>query len=212
MKDTLLVKWALANAIGLGAGVIGLLQTGQLLEYGFDFERHWQGIPPPHPAPLRFYLMVLVSYLVGGAILGSAQALVLRSRSIRTSAWILAASAGFGLTAVLLWPLIAIGLLGNIPGPAEPILATVGNGSLAGIVQYLMLRRRGIVASKWLLLWILGLIVSLVPTSLFFMSPLGDVVAQNQALAVFFMGFVTAGVGALISGKALLGAVPAAQT
>jgi len=152
-----------------------------------------------------------VSYLVGGAIFGLAQSLVLRSRPVSVSAWILATSAGYGLTAVLLWPLIAIEVLGNIPGPVEPILATVGGGSLAGVVQYLMLRRRGIVASRWLVLWVLGLVASLVPTSLFMMSLEGVGIAQSQLFQVFCMGVLTAGVAALISGKALLRALPSAR-
>ena len=152
-----------------------------------------------------------MSYLVGGAIFGLAQSLVLRSRPVSVSAWILATSAGYGLTAVLLWPLIAIEVLGNIPGPVEPILATVGGGSLAGVVQYLMLRRRGIVASRWLVLWVLGLVASLVPTSLFMMSLEGVGIAQSQLFQVFCMGVLTAGVAALISGKALLRALPSAR-
>jgi hypothetical protein len=211
MKDQPIIKWSLANAAGLGTGFVAMLQAGMLIEHGFDFEKHWQGVPPPDPAPLTFYFKVLVCYLVLGTIFGLAQTLVLRSRSVSVSAWILATSAGYGLTAVLLWPLIAFNVLGNIPGPVEPILVTVGGGSVAGVVQYLMLRRRGIVATRWLLLWVLGLVVSLVPLTLFFMSIGGLEIAQSQLFQVFFAGFVTAGVAALISGKALLRALPSAR-
>lgn len=211
MKDQPLIKWILANAAGLGIGFVALLQTGMLIEYGFDFDKHWQAKPPPYPVPLFFYFKVLGSYLVGGAIFGLAQTSVLRSRSVSVSAWILATSAGYGLTAVLLWPLIAINVLGNIPGPVEPILATVGGASLAGVVQYLTLRRRGIVASKWLVLWVLGLVASLVPTILFFMSLEGAGIVQSWLFQVFCMGFLTAGVAALISGKALLRTLPSAR-
>jgi len=211
MNDQPLIKWILANAAGLGIGFVAMLQTGWFLEYGFDFEKHWVGEPISYPAPLFRYFQVLVGYLVLGAIFGLAQTSVLRSRSVSAPAWILATSAGYGLTAVLLWPLIAIEVLGNIPGPVEPILATIGGASLAGIVQYLMLRRRGVVASRWLVLWILGLVVSLVPSTLFFMSLGRAEIFQSQLFQVFFMGFVTAGVAAWISGKVLLDALPLAQ-
>lgn len=211
MKDQPLIKWILANAAGLGIGFVAMLQTGNFLEHGFDFEKHWQAEPISYPAPLSLYFTVLVGYLVLGTIFGFAQTLVLRSHSVSVSGWVLATSAGYGLMAVLLWPLIAIEVLGNIPGPVEPIMTTVGGGSLVGVVQYLTLRRRGIVASRWLVLWILGLVVSLVPTTLFFMSLEGVEIIQSQIFQIFFMGIVTAGVAALISGKSLLRALPAAR-
>lgn len=207
MKSMFLLKWVPTNAVGLGVGFLAILQTGMLIEYGFDFERHWRFAPTPYPAPLMFYVKVLVSYLVGGTIFGLAQNWVLRSRAVSVRGWILATSAGFGLTAVLLWPLIATEVLGNIPGPVEPLLATIGGGSMAGVVQYVTLRRRGIVASRWLVLWVLGLFVSLVPQALFFISVGGVGIAQSQLFQVFFTGFLAAGVAAWISGKALLDAL-----
>jgi hypothetical protein len=210
MKHTFLLKWVSTNAVGLGVAFVALLQTGMLLEYGFDFERHWRGMPPTYPAPLIFYVKVLVSYVVGGTIFGLAQTWVLRSRSVPVRAWILATSAGYGLTAILLWPLIATEALGNIPGPVEPIMATIGGASVAGVVQYLTIRRRGIVASRWVVLWVLGLFVSLLPTALFFISVEGVGIVPSQFFQVFFSGFLTAGVAAWISGKALLDALKSA--
>ena len=122
-------------------------------------------------------------------------------------AWILATTAGFGLMVVVAWPLLAAEILGRIPGPVEPIMATVGSCSVAGILQYLALRRQGIVASKWLVLWVGGLVADLVPTALLFMSFEGVELALSFPMEVFLSGFLVAGVAALISGGALFTAI-----
>jgi hypothetical protein len=84
---------------------------------------------------------------------------------------------------------------------------TLGGGSLAGILQYLALRRQGTHAPQWLALWMVGLVVSLVPTALLFMAlgPLG--LTLSWPMEVFLSGFVVAGVAALISGRALFTAI-----
>jgi len=48
----------------------------------------------------------------------------------------------------------------------EPIVGTVGSCSVAGVFQHLVLRRRRRISSKCLALWIVGLLVSLIPTAL----------------------------------------------
>ena len=99
--------------------------------------------------------------------------------------------------------------MGNIPGPVEPIIFTVGGGSLAGICQYISMRSQGIFAGKWLALWIVGLIVGLVPTALFFFLVEGLLdIAVNWPVQLFLSGFIVAGVAALMSGKALFNALP----
>ncbi len=203
MKEKSLVKWILANALGLGVGFVALLQTFNLMEYGLDTWMHWHPGPPGQDA----YVSTLVSLLVGGAILGSAQALVLRFSLARIVPWIVATAAGFGFLVILVWPLLAAEIWGRIPGPAEPIILTIGGGSLAGILQYLMLRRQGTHAPKWLILWILGLVASLVPMALLFMSLEGLGLSLSWPMELFLSGFMVAGVAAWISGKALFAAI-----
>ncbi len=204
MKEKSLLKWISANALGLGVGFVAALQTGMFIQFGFDTEIHWKFVPPD-PGGL-VYAAILMSMLVGGAIMGSAQALILRSRSVRVAPWILSTTTGFVLIAAVEWPLMAANLWGRIPGPAEPIIIVVGGGSLAGILQYLALRRQGIVASKWLALWVGGLVASLVPTALLFMSLEGLGLSPSWPMEVFLTGFVVAGVAAWISGRALFAA------
>jgi hypothetical protein len=202
MKKNVLLMWTAVNAIGLAVGFVAFVQTVNLIGYG---SIEWQPEPPSPTAEMYFAL--LVAFLVEGAIFGSGQALVLRSLRLPAIPWILATAAGFGLTVIIDWPLLATEILGRIPGPVEPIIATVGGGSLAGIVQYMVLRRQGIHASKWLVLWVVGLFASLVPVTLVFMSLEALGVSLSWPVMVFLTGLMTAGVAALISGNRLLAAI-----
>jgi uncharacterized membrane protein len=204
MKRRPLIPWTLANAIGLGTAFVAMLQIGMFLKYGLDFEKHWQFVPSP-PPPAWGYVGMVANYLVAGALFGGAQALVLRGRPVRVGSWILSTAVGFGFLAAVIAPLTALGIWGRIPGPVEPISFTVGGGIVAGILQHLSLRRQGIVAAKWLALWVVGLIVSLVPMAITFMSleGLGLLDPLGWPMEVFLTGLLVAGVAALISGKAL---------
>lgn len=208
MKNQRWLVWAAANALGLGVAFVASLQTWNLIAYGLSSWMNWKPIPPGRSATALS--ASLVGQLVGGVILGSAQALVLRSR-LRGIPWVLATSSGFALMVVVMWPLQATEILGRIPGPVEPILSTVGSGSMAGLIQYLWLRKQGIYVSKWLVLWIVGLIVGLVPTALMFMSLEALEVPLSWPMEVFLSGFPVAGVAALISGRSFFAAISSLQ-
>ena len=207
------IAWIVANALGLGAGFVAMLQTGMLFEFGLDTDLHWQwGAVPETEPPLWIVLAGYgLGYLVGGLVLGLAQAVVLRSRLPEIRRWVLASVGGFGLMVIVEWPLVAMGIMGNIPGPVEPIIATVGGSTLAGILQYRLLCRNGVQASRWLALWVGGLVLSVVPTAAVFLS-LG---ALNVSLSwpgeIFVHGLVCAGFAAWISGKALFSAYSASS-
>ncbi len=210
MKQSRLPIWTLANALGLGVSFVAILQMTMLVEYGLDFEKYWEFIPPDQS--VRAYAARLVSSLLGGAIFGAAQVLFLRSRSVRVGSWILATTVGFALILAVEWPLMAVGIWGRIPGPIEPISITVGGGSFAGIMQYLALRKQGIVASRWLALWIGGLVASLVPAALVFISLEEAGLSISWPVETFLSGFIVAGVAALISGRALLASISPLQS
>lgn len=182
-------------------GFVAALQTGMLIDFGFDTEKHWKFVPLEQT--VLAYLSILGSLPVLGAVLGSAQALFLRSYSVRAAHWILSTTFGFGLVVAVEWPLLAANLWSNFPGPVEPIIILVGGGSLAGILQYLVLRRQRIHAPRWLALWIGGLALSLVPTALIFMSLEGLDVSVSWPTEAFLSGFMVGGIGALVSGRAL---------
>jgi hypothetical protein len=200
MKRVLL-RWVSANGLGLCLGFLATLQTGFLIQFGLRSELHWtpQGLGQGVAIKAR-----LIGLLVGGAILGSAQTLVLRSYAVRIWFWILCTSAGFGLVVAIIWPLWAANLWGHIPGPIEPILITVGGGTLAGVLQFLLLRRQAVPAGKWLALWIAGLVLSIVPTGLVFIV-LEQLlrVSLDWPVQVGISGFMVGAFAALVSGKSL---------
>jgi len=200
MEKNQLLKWTFTNAFGLGIGFVLMLQTQMFLQYGLDFEKHWQFVPPKQDIPT--YFIYLICFLIGGAVLGCAQAIVLKARGIKPSSWLLATTIGFGLIILIDWPLLYSGQLGIIPGPVEPIIVTHGGGIFAGIMQYFLLRRLGLNAKKWLLLWMLGLIIGILPTGLFFIF-IGNPMGISWPMELFFSGFIPYGVAALMSGKAL---------
>ena len=205
MKAKELFGWVTATGLGLGLGFVAVLQTGMLIEFGFDWKMHWNWIEEPAPQNAIEYVSILVSMLAGGLILGSAQALILRSRSMPVIRWVLPTVVGFGVVAVAIdWPLLALGVLGNIPGPVEPLIVAVGGGSFAGIFQFLTLGRRGVRAKKWLFLWIVGLIAGVVPTALMMISVETAGLTLPWALDVFLTGLIIAGVAALISRKGVV--------
>ena len=162
--------------------------------------------PTPDPWDLAFTVMM---WVVGGLVLGGAQALVPRFSVLHRGHWIVATAVGFGAAALTLAvPLQAAGVLGRIPGPAEPILFTIGACVGAGVFQWLLLRRQGFVAGRWLRLWIAGLVLSLVPTVLMFFVLQGLLGLEIVwPVEVFLNGLVRAGVAAWVSGGALFSAL-----
>jgi hypothetical protein len=209
MRKHELLVWISATALGLGLGFVAILQTGMLIEFGFDWKMHWDWIEEPVSRDARPYVATLMSFLVGGAVLGLAQALVVRSRNVAETGWLVATVTGFGVLAVIVeWPLIALDLLGIIPGPVEPIIATVGGATMAGIFQYLMLRRQGFSASKWLILWVVGLVASLVPMVILFVALDELNISISWPTEVFVNGFIVGGFAALVSGRALFATLP----
>jgi hypothetical protein len=178
-----------------------------LVEFGVDFERHWQWHEQAEETDFLFYAETLVALLVAGAIFGASQALALRSDALRVVPWVFATAVGFALLVAVFWPLAAVGVLGIIPGPVEPILFTAVGGSLAGVCQYVALRRQEIAASGWLVRWIVGLVGGLAFAAAFFKSVEGAGIDVGWLLEVFFTGFWVAGVAALVSGNALFSAL-----
>lgn len=207
MRQNPLIAWIVANALGLGLGFDAMLMPAFMES----------GVAPDDPSIPSAALWDLAStvmlWSVGGLVLGFAQALVLKSSSIHLGHWVLAAAGGFGAAALMIaCPLQAFGILGRIPGPAEPIMFTIGGCIGAGVIQRLFLRRQGYPTGRWLRLWIAGLFLSLVPTVLMFFvlqAVLG--LELIWPVEVFLNGFMCAGVAAWISGRQLFSALTQAS-
>jgi hypothetical protein len=201
MRTRFLAEWVGANAVGLSLGFLAVLQTGFLIQFGSNTELHWtSGALGRGVAPYARF----TGLLIGGAILGLAQAWALRGRLPRVTPWVVAAAVGFGLVILVIWPLVRADVWGHIPGPVEPIAITIGGGSLAGVGQWWYLRRNGIVATRWLIFWVGGLVGSVALTFLVFFLVLGVLqLPLNWPAEVALSGFVAGGTAGAMSAVAM---------
>lgn len=156
---------------------------------------------------------------VFGGVIGWLQTKVLRTPEIQPVPWVTLTALGFAC--IFLFEALRPGIVsGGHPAPAEPLLIGVGGGALAGTFQWLYLRGRGIVATKWLALWIGGLcagaiLAALVLTLLGFLGPfVRSVLSESQVFVVgqlvFYLvyGPVVGATAGLLSGRALMEALP----
>lgn len=163
----------------------------------------------------------IVHITVFGGVIGWLQAKVLRTRQIRPVPWVTLTALGFA--SIFVFEAFRPGIVsGGHPAPAEPLLIGVGGGSLAGVFQWLYLRKRDIVATKWLALWIGGLcagaaLAALVLTLLGFLGPfVRSVLSESQLFAVgqfvFYLvyGPTVGATAGFLSGRAMMEALPAA--
>lgn len=208
----LLLRWAFANATGMTLGFLAFIQALMFLAFGLDFGLHWSSevvdnwtAANPEDAERLLRIGLVVGLPLAGAILASCQAWALRGRLSRLWHWILCGPAGFAVMILVIWPFTAI--WGDIPGPVEP-LTIVGGGLLAtGGFQLLLLRRRGVQATRWLGLWILGLPLGMIVTAVVVIGT-GEMVGYPPwALEVALIGFFVGGTAAAVSGKTLFRAI-----
>ncbi|HUE71355.1 MAG TPA: hypothetical protein VMP01_10765 [Pirellulaceae bacterium] len=207
----LLLGWAIANASGMALGFFAFIQTLMFLGFGLDFGQHWSieaaesfGAENPEYAEQLLKIGLVVGLPLAGAILTSCQALVVRGLWPQVCTWILAGPLGFAAVILLIWPFTAI--WGDIPGPVEPF-TVVGGGLLAtAIIQWLSLRRQGIAATRWLVLWIAGLPLGMVVfMGIYILIDL--VVSVVWVAEILLIGFCVGGTAAALSGKSLFRAI-----
>lgn len=172
-------RWTLTTALGF-CGAFLSFPLGERLSRWFapasiagitfeDLPEHlrpetlpsWMDLPT-YEALYQFGLLAHIpALLVFGAILGAAQFLVLRRLVPRAWMWIVGTAVGFA--AVLLLELVERHLvIGPTTGPVEPILIVFGGGSLAGVLQWLHLRNSAGVGWRYLVFWVLGLLLGVV--------------------------------------------------
>lgn len=147
-------KWTAANSVGLCLGFL----------FFFPGEKFVELVVPAGSSDASFYRVHLIMHIVVlslmGVTLGSLQAVVLSSRIRPAWPWVVAALLAFaGITLFeLIVPTI---IVGDYPGPVEPIMIALGGGGLAGFLQWLYLRWLGINVSRWLAMWIVGIIAGI---------------------------------------------------
>lgn len=215
----LLVRWTVANATGMALGLLTVVQTVMFLGFGFDFELHWSegaaetvtAAMGPERGERLFRIALVIGLPLAGVVVAGCQAWALRGRLSHLWQWILCAPAGFGAMILVIWPFTAI--WGDIPGPVEPFTIVGGGLLVAGTFQWLLLRRRGVHATKWLVLWILGLPLGMIVFILAY-TLLDTVIAPGEPYSISWagevalIGFSIGGTAAAISGRPLLLAIP----
>ena len=191
--------WIAATSLGACVGFLASLQVVTLIGFG---KLTWV---PELLSGATGDLAIFVALPVYGTILGASQSVVTRLYGAPVVPWIVATAAGFFSVSLVIIPLLSAGIWGNIPGPVEPIIITVGGCSMAGIFQYIVLRQNQIRAGKWLGVWIGSLLLGLVPTAVIFMT-LEDTlgIALNWPVQVALSGLLMGGFGALFSGQTFL--------
>ena len=178
MLKTFRSRWTLFNSagfvmgflsFGLVSSIAGLFRpeaVAQVLEEGFNFfqtvEELREAVGPHYEIAYRHVLIQhLVMYPVFGAILGSAQAIVLRKTIPSIWAWIGVSALGYLtiLSGELIKPHV---IIGPVPGPVEPILIVLAAPVLAGIFQWLYLRKINYPSARWLGFWAGGLVLGII--------------------------------------------------
>ena len=149
-----LKNWTVANSLGLCVGFLFFFPGEKLVEFVLP-----AGLSDPSFYRVHLIMHIVVLTLLG-VTLGSFQAAVLRSCIRPVWPWVVAASLAFvGITLFeLIEPKI---IIGDYPGPIEPIMIALGGGGIAGFLQWLYLRWLGINVSRWLAMWIVGLIAGI---------------------------------------------------
>lgn len=207
-QRSLLVRWILANAIGMSLGFLAFVQTLMFLAFGLDFDLHWSTEMAESLDSAEAERLLRIGLVIGlplaGAIVTGCQAWVLRGLLPRVRNWILAGPLGFAVIILVIWPLTAI--WGDLPGPVEPFTIVGGGLLMTGILQWSSLRREGIAPTRWLVLWLAGLPLGMVV----FMGSywlVGLAVSLSWAVEVALIGFLVGGTAAAVSGSALFRAI-----
>ena len=194
-------RWVIANLVGelLGLGLVGVI--GYTVIYAF-------GEPESVGYVLSFTVLVIGLGALEGAIVGAAQAIVLRRRLPQLRTWVAATMAG----AVVAWTLgmlpgTLMSLVGSDPSatPSEmsdtlQVILAIPLGLLAGAIlgfpQWLILKRYISLAGWWVvanaLAWACGMPL------VFVVASAGSTEGVLSAVVTATIGLATA--GALVGG------------
>lgn len=203
-------------SFGLIAAIAALFRPEALAQSGgFQFYQSADEMPEGLYEIMYRYSLIqhLVMYPVFGAILGSAQAFVLRRAIPRVWPWIGVTALGF--LAILGLELVERHIvIGPHPGPVEPIVIALGAGGLAGLFQWLYLRNTSSPSAKWLGFWIGGLVAGIILAAASLMgigTLFGDAIQYLEAdmpklslaIELGIFGAIVGAVAGWTSGRAL---------
>ena len=168
-------SWAVATSVGLGLAFLsfipGMLVMDLFLPPGLT-NMGSSAMPEaldPNALPVwldgatyrSWYRMHLGYHIVAlaifGGIVGWVQSRLLRGY-VPALHWVGATAVGF--VAILCFEIVERHVvIGPHAGPIEPLMISVGGSTIAGLVQWSVLRRRGVLATRWLGFWVGGVVV-----------------------------------------------------
>ena len=165
----------------------------------------------------------IVALAIFGSIVGWFQSRLLRE-DVPALHWVVATAVGFVtiLSFEIVEPHIVVG---PHAGSLEPLMISIGGSTFAGLAQWLVLRQRGVRASRWLAFWIAGVVVGVsvavaavigleIATQGLVDRTLTGVVAQavSWSRMLLTFGLVTGAVAGAISARALSSSLAAATS
>jgi hypothetical protein len=165
----------------------------------------------------------VVALAIFGSIVGWLQSRLLRE-DVPALHWVVATAMGF--VAILSFEIVEPHIVvGPHAGSLEPLMISIGGSTFAGLAQWLVLRQRGVRASRWLAFWIVGVVVGVgvavaavigleIVTQGLVDRTLTGVVAQavSWSRMLLTFGLVTGAVAGAISARALSSSLAAAST
>jgi hypothetical protein len=165
----------------------------------------------------------VVALVVFGSIVGWLQSRVLREY-VPVLPWVAATAIGF--VAILCFEILERHVvIGPHAGPFEPLMISIGGSTIAGLAQWWVLRQRGVLATRWLAFWIVGVVVGVgvavaavigleMATQGLIDRTLTGVVAQTVSWGgmLLTLGLVTGAVAGAISARALNASLAAATS
>ena len=187
----------------------------------FDPATDFGGLDPRlaaelYRANLAYHFIPIAAF---GGVIGWLQSRALDTPEIESLRWVLLTALGF--VSIFVFEALRPGVVtGGHPAPLEPLLIGVVGGGFAGSYQYVYMRTKGIVATKWLALWILGLcagaaVAAVVLSLLGFLGPfMRSVIPEDRLYAVsqfvFYLiyGPTVGAAAGLVSGGAIVEALP----
>jgi hypothetical protein len=165
----------------------------------------------------------VVALAVFGGIVGWFQSRLLQGY-VPVRLWVAATAIGFA--AILCFEIFERHVvIGPHAGPIEPLMISIGGSTTAGLAQWLVLRRRGVLANRWLAFWVVGVvagvgvavaaIMGLEITVEALVDPTWEpasVVAQavTWGMMLFTLGSITGAVAGAISARAISSSLAAA--
>jgi len=198
MKNSFLLKWTLANAIGLSFAFLAYIQFLLFYQHGLNFERHWdfEANMTQEEMESHLYIGIPFGLALFGIIFSSIQALILKKFIPKIWPWILNGAIGFVIVSLIIW--LIGSAWGDIPGPVEPLIIIIGALTFTTLLQWRFLNRNQINATKALLMFIVGVLLGNVLLFLLFYFILGG---TSWPLEIAITGLIVGGSAGFLSAK-----------